>query len=342
MPMTIDAIARELNCASTGHEIGRLPQLRGQLKSQRPASRTIFDGRTIQEDWAFHVGGRSELQFNIGLEDPIDGYDLRHGVGFSLERSRSFPDEQALIATLLPKIRRFNDFVAREGGRYSDLRMWTHTGIPRSRTMPTAPVAIVADSIMPGAFIFLGGLGRSTAPDYERILRDFDRLLPLYLYTEGGGEPEHEAGFGLDGEPFQPGHRSRSHWTTATHVERTIDISLRHNAMQDLLYDRLAAEYGAALVRTEKPGPACRIDATVATAEGYRLYEIKTSDSPKACIREALGQLLEYSLWPGAAPVIELVVVGEAPLTAACRDYLATLNRRFPLPLRYEQLTLPG
>jgi hypothetical protein len=45
-----------------------------------------------------------------------------------------------------------------------------------------------------------------------------------------------------------------------------------------------------------------RIDLVVRTGEGYEFYEIKTYGSARACIREAIGQLLEYAMWPGAEP----------------------------------------
>lgn len=51
--------------------------------NQRARGRAIGDSRTTFDSYAFHVGGRTELQFNIGLESGDE--DLRYGVAFSLE-----------------------------------------------------------------------------------------------------------------------------------------------------------------------------------------------------------------------------------------------------------------
>lgn len=42
-----------------------------------------------------------------------------------------------------------------------------------------------------------------------------------------------------------------------------------------------------------------RVDVIVRDGSNWWYYEIKTSHSPRACMREAVGQLLEYSFWPG-------------------------------------------
>jgi hypothetical protein len=64
---------------------------------------------------------------------------------------------------------------------------------------------------------------------------------------------------------------------------------------------------------------------------------VKTATSARACIREAIGQLLEYSLWPEAQFASRLVVVGEAALDEVATQYLANLKSYFNLPLEYEQ-----
>ena len=41
--------------------------------ARRPSS-DIFTSHTIHPHWAFHYGGRTELQFNIGLEEGRAGH----------------------------------------------------------------------------------------------------------------------------------------------------------------------------------------------------------------------------------------------------------------------------
>jgi len=62
--------------------------------------------------------------------------------------------------------------------------------------------------------------------------------------------------------------------------------------------------------------------------------------SPRACIREAIGQLLEYAFWPGAQEAIHLTVAGESPLDPDGDDYLRQLRDRFGLPIDYQQITV--
>lgn len=106
--LNIDRIAAELNGRSALHAIGQLQSIRKTLKGfERLPSRTIFTGQTIHEGWAFHHGGRTELQFNIGRENPDGAEEMRHGVAFSFELSQTLPD----INILVPKVRLFNEYL---------------------------------------------------------------------------------------------------------------------------------------------------------------------------------------------------------------------------------------
>lgn len=76
--------------------------------------------------------------------------------------------------------------------------------------------------------------------------------------------------------------------------------------------------------------------------DGFWFYEIKTAQSPRACIREAIGQLLEYSLWPGSQKAVRMIVAGESELDADGAAYLESLREQFDLPIHYEQITVEG
>ena len=67
------AFTKELNSKAQSYRIGTLQQLRSDLHGlQRRPGRDIFTPQTTFDKWAFHHGGRSELQFNIGT-DGTDG-----------------------------------------------------------------------------------------------------------------------------------------------------------------------------------------------------------------------------------------------------------------------------
>lgn len=124
-------------------------------------------------------------------------------------------------------------------------------------------------------------------------------------------------------------------------VQRELDINLRHNVLQKALYDKLVGTYGADNIRTElASGVGTLIDMVVRHVGEFWFYEIKTAHSPRACLRQAIGQLLEYTFWPGAQEATRLIVVGESPLDDEGLEYLRTLRERFSLPIEYEQIAV--
>ena len=178
---------------------------------------------------------------------------------------------------------------------------------------------------------------------YERILDDFDRLLALYLYVEtdgreGAGQPATSSSF-----QFQAGCSVKASGTTASVAERKLDINLRHNILQAALTRRLIENFGNDNVADEHPsGLGTKIDVVVRHAPNqYWYYEIKTALSPRACLREALGQVLEYAYWPGGAQeATRLIVCGEGRLDENDAAYLRLLKERFRLPIDYEQIQI--
>jgi hypothetical protein len=105
---TIREIAVALNLRANQYEIGRLQQLRSEFTGKRQMRETIFDvpskGVNEKENLAYHYGDRSEVQFNIGIENDLDR--LRFGLAFSLEPSQFVRD---VVEQLTPKIERFRN-----------------------------------------------------------------------------------------------------------------------------------------------------------------------------------------------------------------------------------------
>src|SRR5262245_35453650 len=112
MTLNIPRIARKLNKLAPGHPIGSLQDIRAQLKklNRRPGNK-IFSVHTTFDDWAFHHGGRKELQFNIGYADGDKNDDLRHGVAFSFELSQTLKS----IDVLVPKVKFFESLASPPG-----------------------------------------------------------------------------------------------------------------------------------------------------------------------------------------------------------------------------------
>jgi hypothetical protein len=120
------------------------------------------------------------------------------------------------------------------------------------------------------------------------------------------------------------------------------EADLMHNAMQTKLYERLAAVHGTDCVGTENSsGSGTAIDLVVQTL-GFRwFYEIKTADSVKACIRQAIPQLLEYAYWQcDATRAAKLIIVGPKPITPEGANYLQFLRETFNLQFYYEHCSV--
>lgn len=87
-----------------------------------------------------------------------------------------------------------------------------------------------------------------------------------------------------------------------------------------------------------KSGDGGSIDLVMRRANGKDVfYEVKTYASAKMSIREAVGQLMEYSYYPDTKLADELVVVSQAPLGEDGKRYIKMLNKKFSIPISYMQ-----
>jgi hypothetical protein len=329
---TIAEVAAELNGHARGRAIGDLQEIRRQLKGHpRLPTRKLFDGRTTFDSYAFHVGGRTELQFNIGPES--GDQDLRYGVAFSLETNQTLPD----IDVLARSARRFSDFLTNHPDEYGDLRMWHYANW--SRSSDYAPGPIPSELFRPRVFIFLGELRPRLNIDYDRILDVFDRLLHLYRYVEG--TMSYPAIAPVNGAfTFVPGCTVKPATTTASAAQRELDVFLRHNEIQLALYRHLVSKYGDVVSTEQANGAGGRIDVVLRHGSDYWFYEIKTALSARGCVGEGLAQLLEYSFWPRLQEAKRLIIVGEPAPDADTNTFLARLRSQFALPVYYERFDM--
>lgn len=132
---------------------------------------------------------------------------------------------------------------------------------------------------------------------------------------------------------------------TKTYVreQRAMEITYFHNAISIRLTNKLKAIYGSANVTSEHPAGygANRIDIVVNDKDGLIFYEIKTYISVKTSIREALGQLIEYSSWTNHIKAKELIIVTQhhSELDEA-KKYVTHLRTIFNIPLYYQYFDL--
>ena len=332
---SIAQIADAINDLSSSHPIGDLQEIRRRLRRlSRIPTRKLFDGRTTFENYAYHVGGRTELQFNIGFEEIDSSEFFRHGIAFSLEPGRNLPN----VEQLFPKIERFNDYIIAHSERFSDFEMWKYD--EEGRSLNSYPAPIPAKEKRAGVFHMMGKLQPRGEVNVYSIVDDFDRLLPIYEYVEGAGRvPKIAPATGRF--KFRPGCTVKPSTSRTSLGRRTLDRQLRHNDLQYRLYQVLSKKFGKKAVGTEVlTGNGTQIDAVLKRTGGYWFYEIKTGTTARSCIREALAQLLEYSYWPGSQNAKRLIIVGEPSLDDKAKQYLQTMRKKFNLPVYYEQLEM--
>lgn len=337
----IEKLVDYLNHQAQDYEIGKLQDIRKELKRlRRKPTSFIFHQNSISKDkkYAFHSGarGKDEIQFNIGEEREENGtIFIRHGIAFSLQLSRTLTS----IDNLIPKISRFNEYITRHSEDFASYRMWHWNSEGRSKDNYPSPIP--SELVTEGTFIFFGKRVPKPEVDIRAILSDFSQLLQIYEFVESK-DVNVASPRGYPPFEFVAGNNKKVSSTTTTRYERRLNVQLRHNDMQEEIFTRLVGEYDDKSVGTEQPnGIGGRIDVVVNTKEKLIFYEIKVGSCIRTCIREAIGQLLEYSYWPSAKIPSELVIVGEAPYTQEAKQYLSRIESLIEIKLSYMQILIP-
>jgi hypothetical protein len=138
---------------------------------------------------------------------------------------------------------------------------------------------------------------------------------------------------------FSAGHKGKKSVTNATYKEHSSEIVLRHNEIQTNLYKYFCKKFGEDNVGTENDsGLGDQIDIVVRDEDNNCVfYEIKTDSSVRLCVREALGQLMEYAFYPKEDRAKKLVVVSPKRITQDVSIYLQQIRARFNIPIYYQR-----
>lgn len=118
--------------------------------------------------------------------------------------------------------------------------------------------------------------------------------------------------------------------------KREIELELKHNILQTKFLKYLQNKYGKAIVKRECTAyGASRIDVTRKTETGYLFYEIKTYNSLRTSIREGIGQLLEYCLYPNVNEAEGIILVSHVAPSDEVKSYLNHIKNFINLPFSY-------
>lgn len=187
--MTISEIAHLLNhvAEKKKYDFRFIQYYRAQKYKRRPQTYSPFSSKTIfvNEHYAYHSGGRHEIQFNVGRERSDHGETFRYGLAFSLEQGRSliYPVDQ-----FGSKISLFNQFVMTYPDYFRNMLMWYYDadGVKHTfRHVMEIPETIIKIN----HFIFMGKvinkpIAQINHTDIDTILVFFDYLLKLYQFVE--------------------------------------------------------------------------------------------------------------------------------------------------------------
>jgi hypothetical protein len=329
--MTLKEIAFEINKRSTGYEIGNLQSIRKDIKGlKRKSGSSIFvdNPNTLTEYWAYHYGGRSEIQYNIGFEDE----GLRYGLAFSLETSQTLPN----IDLLYPKILKLNCLIREQSEFFEEFKMWNWIGDKRSEISEV--IEVQQSSIKKGIFIFFGKILPLDKIDIDEILQTFDNLLGVYKTIETSILEPIKPITTKPATEFAFNNKARTLPKTASYttVEREINVDIRHSYLQELLQEELIKQFGKENVSIENLFNGNKIDIVVKHDNDFSFYEVKTASSAKSCVRQAIGQLFEYAFGNGKMNASSIYVAGEFPIDNETDIYLKYLREEFKIPIYYK------
>lgn len=141
--------------------------------------------------------------------------------------------------------------------------------------------------------------------------------------------PTDLSGYGSEGMAA----RRTKKWSSPKNQKQA---ELRHKGWQVKLLSKMREKYGESNVGVEVPTGAGYADLALHARGLTFIIELKTGNSTKQLVREALGQVLEYGFWPGVwRSKYRFVVSGESRLDSETATYLDFLREKYGIPIWY-------
>lgn len=117
---------------------------------------------------------------------------------------------------------------------------------------------------------------------------------------------------------------------------RSYIADLKHNKIQEELIRRLVEEHGEAAVQREENW----VDVKLVLTDEIVFYEVKSASYPNICIRQALGQVLDYVFRNKDTRKKRVVVVGPYPPNASDRKFINFIKSMLNIEFGYENIDL--
>ena len=182
--------------AEGDHPFNGLQLYRSIKIGKNPATWKPFGRYNKTEDYTYHVGGRSEFQFNFGADYYVYKPKVevfRYGIAFSLTSDQTLKDPIKIHG---PKIKRFNKFLTKNKSYFSGMKMWYYE--PHKKIHKYNNVRkITPEMTAKGKFIFIGKyirkkVNKISRQEIEKMVLFFDYLFPLYKFVEFGDDDKVE------------------------------------------------------------------------------------------------------------------------------------------------------
>jgi hypothetical protein len=121
---------------------------------------------------------------------------------------------------------------------------------------------------------------------------------------------------------------------------KTYDVSCEydpyHDRIQNELFDLLKSGFeGYTVVKMEES----YVDIRAKQGEEWHFFEIKT-DSPRICIRKALGQIMEYAFFPDYEHAKKLIIIGDSNPDENVQIYLKKIREDYEIPVVYRSFNM--
>lgn len=145
----------------------------------------------------------------------------------------------------------------------------------------------------------------------------------------------------LSGFLFKAGHNpTKTGTVNGRRRYSDFTMELKHKEVQEYMYNQMLSEFQGTnkQVGTEsKTGFGTSVDLVVdCKIEGKTFYEIKTKGSALQCIRESIGQLIEYSLFAKNKHASKLIVVGLVKANRSTIEYMDHIRKETGLNIYYQ------
>ena len=163
--------------------------------------------------------------------------------------------------------------------------------------------------------------GRAYLADPPQVLTEDDPRKPKsnrYILTESRVQ-----------NPEGTVHPTKTSLRAVRRAVSETQINLRHTRLQNAVHKRLI--HAGYVVEYERG----YVDLAIRSSTGDALLELKTHPTVRACIREAIGQLLEYAHGQRGRMIKALVVVGRVKPNEVDVGFLMHLRESYGLPLEY-------